>query len=146
MLIITETRSLVYPMLEALIQWIIFSVVIALLPLLFNLLRDIGKGEGINLVRLFSHGELLLVSAAISAGSLGHLFGAENPSSIPKVVSGGSCVVVLMIASFWFADISGAWQSNPTLTLNSKAVCVGSIIIFTCAVFASSSCVLLGKV
>ena len=133
-------------MLVALIQWLIFSVVIALLPLLFNLLRDIVRSHGISLVRLFSHGELLIVSAAISASSLGHLFCATKPSSIPNMVAGGACVVVLLIASFLFADISAAWHSNPAVSLNSKAICIGSIIVFGCAVVASTSCVLMGKV
>ena len=133
-------------MLEAMIEWVMFSVVIALLPLLFNLLRALGKGEGMSLSRLFSHGELLLVSAAISAAGLGHLFDAQSPAIILRVVSGGACVVVLMIASFWFADISGAWDSNPAVRLNLKVICVGSIIIFTCGVIASSCCVLLGEV
>ena len=133
-------------MLQAFIQWLIFSVVIALLPLLCNLLRDIRKGDGIALVRLFSHGELLLVSAAISASSLGHLFGAKNPSNVLlNILAGGAGVGVLMVASFWFADVSAACHSNPTESIDSKAICVGSIIVFVCAVAASSSCVLLGK-
>ena len=117
-------------MLEYLIRWIIFSVVIALLPLLFNLLRNIGRGENIGFVRLFSHGELLLVSAAISAGALGQLFGVGSSLSIIKILAGGSCVTIVMVASFWFADISGAYLSNPPVTLNIKAICIGSIIVF----------------
>lgn len=131
-------------MIESLVRWVIFSVIVALLPLGFNLLRDIGRGRGVSFVRLFSHGELLLVSAAISAGALGQLFGVRESLSIAKVISGGACVVILTLASLWFADISGAGDSKPSL--DTKAICKGSMIIFACTVIASCCCVALGKV
>ena len=82
-------------MIECLIQWMIFSVIIALMPLVFNAIRRTMKGQGIDIFEICSEGELLLISAAIAAASLGELFGAENSHNIAKLISGGSCIIIL---------------------------------------------------
>jgi hypothetical protein len=125
-----------------LIRWIIFSVIITLTPLFYNVLRNIGRGKGVNLVKLVANGELLLVSAAISAGALGHLFGSEGTMGRSEILSGGGCVWVLMIATYWFADVSELRESGGGAE---KAIATGSLIIFIIAVIAGFFCVLLGQ-
>ena len=53
--------------------WFAFSVVLALLPLLVNLLMFHVDGKPIAWFELVSHGELFLVAAALSADGLGRL-------------------------------------------------------------------------
>ncbi len=131
-------------MIECLIRWIIFSVIIALMPLVFNVLRGVIKGQGIDIVQVFSEGELLLVSAAIAAGSLGQLFGGGSSHGVAKLISGGSCTIILMLTSLCFAYISGAKSSSEVL--NMRAISYGSMIMLGFTVSASLCCVYFGNV
>ncbi|NQT02196.1 MAG: hypothetical protein HQ580_09245 [Planctomycetes bacterium] len=93
-------------------------------------------------MKLVSNGELLLISGAISAGALGHLFGSEGTMGLAEILSGGGCVWVLMIATYWFADVSELRKLNEGAE---KTIAVGSLIIFIFAVTTGSFCVLLGQ-
>ena len=95
-------------MTEKLVRWLVFSVAIALLPLAFNGLKVLGRGETLTFVSLCSRGELLLISAAISAAAIGELVGRGGGKAIPKLLAVGSCVIILALASWWFADVSFA--------------------------------------
>jgi len=125
-----------------LIRWVIFSVIITLTPLSYNFLRNLSRGKATSLVKLVSNGELLLISGAISAGALGHLFGSEGTMGLAEILSGGGCVWVLMIATYWFADVSELRKLNEGAE---KTIAVGSLIIFIFAVTTGSFCVLLGQ-
>jgi hypothetical protein len=58
-------------MVNRIVHWLIFSVVMALLPLIFNSLSLATIGNLLNLSLLLSHGGLLIVSATLSASGIG---------------------------------------------------------------------------
>jgi hypothetical protein len=62
-------------MAEKLVRWLIFSVVISLLPLLFRFALEATDGKSPTLSDLLSQGELLLISSAIAAAAVGELIG-----------------------------------------------------------------------
>lgn len=130
-------------MLEKLVRWLIFSVVIALLPLAFNLLNIISQENTISFYLIFSHGELLLVSAAITATAIGELVASGKNKAIAKLISGGCCTVDLIVASYWFSLISTSISMS--IPVNSKMVAQGSIAIFLFSVLASGSCIALSE-
>lgn len=85
-------------MLEAHINWLFFNVVLALLPLLINLLlMFIGKIK-INWIQLFKEGELFFFSSTISASSIGTLL-FEKPSNLALALASAYLLIVILIVS-----------------------------------------------
>src|ERR1700722_8075371 len=100
---------------EKLARWLIFSVVISLLPVLFSLLAQVTmKGNPISLGTLGGHGEFLLISVAILAASLGEGIGRkmDGRSTFPYILAEGVNAIFLILAAFWFAYISGTGQAQ----------------------------------
>ena len=119
------------------VKWIVFSVIISLLPLVFNLLSALNRQKEASLSLLCSHGELLILSAAIAAGSIGELFGGGSERAILKIIAGGGCVAVLFVACLSFADVAQLPQPVPSV------VTVESITIFILTLISSASCIAL---
>jgi hypothetical protein len=131
--------------LEAVIRWLIFGVLISLAPFLAVLLDDIDRGIDPTLVTLFGSGELLIVSAVIAAAGIGELFRSAKAYKrrIARQLVLGSSIVNLLAASLWFADVSSLIVSKqhtqPTV------VAAGSIGLFISTVVASTSALLLSE-
>ena len=130
-------------MIAKLTRWLIFSVVVALLPLVVNLLSLATRGRTPSFSLVSSHGELLLVSAAIAAGGIGELFGSSANYRTRKITAGGGCVIVFFISSFWFADLSSTAAMG--ITINTHVVSSGSLILFLLTVVSTASCVALSE-
>jgi hypothetical protein len=124
-----------------LIHWLIFSVIIAVLPLLFKLLSNLVNQESITIASLCSRGELLLVSVTITARAHGELLAGGTSLRFANLIVGGFCIILLILASFWFADISCRIDQNNSV--DGRIVTVGSIIVFVCAVILGGSCLVL---
>jgi hypothetical protein len=91
--------------------WIAFGVVLALLPLLVNLLMFHVDGKPATWPELGSHGELFLVAAAIAADGLGRLW-------VRGLVGGAGtlcligCIYVLVWSSIEFSLVAAKLQQN----------------------------------
>ncbi len=132
-------------MAEKMVRWVIFSVVIALLPIIFNYLSMLTKGLPTSLEIVISRGELLIVSAAINAAAIGELFGSGTTNKrIPKIIAGGVCVIILLLTSLWFADIVATILLNKPV--ESRIIMLGSVAAFLSTVLASGSSVALSEV
>ncbi len=131
-------------LIERLVRWFIFSVTIALLPLMFNYFRLLGRGENPDMNLVVSRGELLIVSAAIAAGAVGELIASGRALAIPKLISGGGCILILFLASLWFADISVAAISGQVI--DARTVSVYSMYIFAFTVVSSGSSLVLAGI
>ena len=129
---------------EKLVRWLVFSVAISLLPLVFNFLRAYGRGATPSLIDLNAHGELLLISAAIAAAAIGELVASGGRYQIAKIIAGGGCVLVLAVASLWFADISAPTSSGALVDY--VRVSNASTVVFMFTVISSASCVVLSEV
>ena len=93
---------------------------------------------------LIGRGELLLVAAGIASAAVGELFGATPERRILKILAGGAAVIVLSVASYYFADVSAGYGSgDPILPL---VVCHTSLWIFAFALISSSGCVALSQI
>jgi hypothetical protein len=122
-----------------LVRWVIFGVIFALLPVAFKFVSGISrKTEEVTFVWLFEHGELLLISTVIAAGALGRVFGAKTTHPYLELISGAGCLWLLLISSYWFADIS---VSKSGANINTKITSYGSAILFTVNILASGCCV-----
>jgi len=131
-------------MTEKLIRWFLFGVVIALLPIIFNSLRLFTHGGSLTFGQLVGRGELLLVTAGISAKAIGELIGSSTSMKIPKIIAGGVSLVILALASLYFADVAATYANNQTLDLS--VISRMSLILFLTAVVSGGSCVALAEV
>lgn len=58
-------------MINKIIKWFIFSVLVGLLPLFLNTLQTLIRGDRVILETLLVRGDLLLIGNAITAGAIG---------------------------------------------------------------------------
>lgn len=131
-------------MVERLIRWFLFSVVVALLPIGFNLFRIVMRGGQASVEALTGHGELLLVAAAICATALGEIITDTSSRRIPKLVAVGASVIILVFASLSFADIAAGQASGDKI--ESTRVAWSSLTVLFFAVLAGGSCIALTEV
>lgn len=130
-------------MINRMIKWLIFSVLIALLPILFNLLFAMTYGGEIALTRLLGRGELLLIAVGLCATALGDVLFANGSftRSRPRLwralrlVVGGACVLVIAASSFYYALASERYSQG--LQAREEAVLVISSICYATAVICS---------
>lgn len=120
-------------------RWVIFSVMIALLPLLFTYIYFLTINKLITLEALLARGELLLISVALAADAMGGLIASGKERPILKIMSGGGCLVSAFFASLYFAAVS----SNTGV--NASWVFWTSVIIFVLVLIAGASCKLLAE-
>lgn len=121
-------------MAEKLVRWFIFSVLIALLPIVFAYWHIATDGKHPNWASIVAHGELMLVSVALAADAIGELIGRGAAKPLKKILAGGGCTITVISASFYFADVS----SKPPVDL--ELVLRTSLGIFLLTVIASASC------
>ena len=131
-------------MVEKLIRWFIFSVIVALLPLIFNALRLITRGSVFSITALTAHGELLLVACAISAAAVGELVASGSILKIAKIIVGGCSIIILSLASLYFADISAARLSGEIL--QNSVISRVTLILYSIALVSSGCCIALSEV
>lgn len=96
-------------------RWIIFSVLVSLLPVIFSLLQQMTvKHHRISFGTLGAHGEFLLIAVAILAASLGESVGRkmDEKMMLPYIIVEGLNAIFLILAALWFAYIIGTLQSQ----------------------------------
>jgi hypothetical protein len=126
-------------------RWWIFSVLFALMPFLFKILIILSLEEHLSKVNsfinfmmfLFGQGDLLLISTALCAVAIGEVFGVTTDSITKNVASGGS-LILIAVASFYYAIISVMGEK-----LSDNAIILTSIGIFILSVISSSFCILI---
>jgi hypothetical protein len=122
---------------EKLTRWIIFNVMVALVPLFAGYLGlQLGREEP-GLHTLTARGELLLISSAIAAAAVGELIPAGRSKATFKLCAGGTCILLVLVSSLVFAAIQARPDADPQAILStSVGLCVGTLL-------ASFSCVYL---
>ena len=126
-----------------LIRWAIFSALISLLPLWFNYLVMRINGFSPPLKDLISHGELLLITAGLSAAAVGKVIASGRNYANRKFLAAGGCLIVLLTSSFYFAYISSLYKSAEILDINFIAHI--SLVLYFSAIFSSAACVRLSE-
>ena len=125
------------------VRWLIFSVVLSLVPLGVSALIRATRGQAVTLESLLANGELLLIAAALTSAAVGDLLGGTGKRPVRELIAGGSCIVLLAVSALYFADVSAARASQSTIDLG--LVRSISIVLFSCALLSSGSCVLLSE-
>lgn len=122
--------------------WLIFSVLLALTPLIFNGATDFINGNNVNLSHLLGKGELLLVSVAIGADATGKLIGSGKRNRLFQIIAAGACILLIIISSLLFAVISRS-IANP---IDINRVSSSSSLMFLMVIVAGTSCTLLAEI
>jgi len=127
---------------EEITVWLIFSVFIALLPILFNFLAAYYFGKDSMMSGILSRGELLIVAVAIGAEATGKLISSDKPGQkIVRIIAGGGCVILIILSSTLFAITS----NNQESILVVERVTNNSVILFFIMLITSGSCVLISE-
>lgn len=128
---------------EKLVKWLIFGVILALVPLAFVWFCRLIFGQDITLESLLSRGDLLLITAGLCAAGIGEMIGSGGALKGAKIISGGLSVVILLLSALIFAVVSNpALLSSPP---HSDVVMNSSIAIYICAFFSSGACAYLAE-
>ena len=121
-------------------KWLVFSVLLALLPIGYNYLRVLTRGGDPTVENLLGKGELLLVTAGISAAALGNLIGSGKDWLRAKMFAGGGSVIMLILVTLYFTDITSTPAGQ---SLNSSVIASYSKWFFLFSVLAGAGCVAL---
>jgi hypothetical protein len=151
---------------EKLLAWVIFSVIIGLLPMAFDYFQLSGRNlapEGLvpAIRAVTADGELCLVAVGLSAAAIGELLITPIAEPQPfvvrvvKMVAIGGCIIIIYLASSMFADASLVdlveernmqLTNTEALLPDPKKISARSIAFFVYAIVASASCIIIAEV
>jgi len=89
---------------------------------------------------LISHGELLLIAAALVGTALGEVLSSDEQRGILTLCGGGGCVLIVIMASMLFAYVSGATLSKGTVDIS--VIQTISVAVYICALLTSGFCIM----
>jgi hypothetical protein len=122
---------------EKLVRWLLFSVLIALTPLATSYMGMRLDSQAPAAYALTARGELLLISGTIASAAVGELIPAGRAKAAQKLLAGGSCLLLVLFSSLFFAAIQARQHANPVRVFTT------SIWLFSCTLLASFSSVYL---
>jgi hypothetical protein len=126
--------------------WILFNVFVALTPIVFHFISYPIRGLRVNVGELLAKGDLLLVTAALAAGAIGDIMFSGSQKSltpnlkISKTLVCGCCVLLLMLSSLIYAQISTS--GTP---LSHEMIVKFSSTLFGCTFFVGLCCGVLAE-
>jgi hypothetical protein len=143
-----------------LVTWAFFAVVVSVLPIALTMIGTKTHGRPVPLVgpseferaisgatgfeRALARGELLLIAAALAAGGVGEIVARGTHRNMEhRVVAGGTAIAIVMVSTWWFADISSSIARDEVLELD--VVVWGSMALFCGSVLTAGSCIWLAE-
>lgn len=135
-----KTKSIKRQIVKKMLKWLLFSVLIALLPIMFNWIILVSRSSPSSLQDVIKQGELLLVIAALTASGLGEIIASGSYMAIGKIFASGGCVIILIFASLYYSYVS-----TTNYVLDSSIVSLTSLWLYVFAVISSGSCVALAE-
>lgn len=125
-------------------RWLYFSVSVALLPIIFNILGwIITQGFTVDFVKILGDGDLFLISTTLCAVALGELLEvAAIPKTIPAATTralGAAYIIIIAVSSFIYSFVSiGEFFSSGTRIVKHDIVAHISFWVFIVSVITSS--------
>jgi hypothetical protein len=128
-----------------LIRWLLFGVVLSLLPLIAAYLTAAAFAQVQRLSTFLSGGApLLLISATLTGAAVGELFGhsGRRPAAL-EVFVGGLAIFVALLAAISYATFTTASTlgNHP----NEGFVAIYSTVLFSISVASGAGCVALSE-
>lgn len=130
--------------LERVVIWVGFAGVLALLPVVFNVITAASHDQTITFTSTLSRGELFLVSVGVVAGAAGEMFGGGRQGMEAVLAMLVLFVVVLVsIGAYWSGDIAASVRASEAV--NEYRVAVGSAVMFVFSVVTGTCCIVLSE-
>jgi hypothetical protein len=126
-------------------RWIIFGAIVSLLPLVFAwitlvLASQTDPPRDPELKQIVGNGELLVIIWVLSATAIGELFGSGGGLQIPKIITGGFTLIVIILAAGLFVwTVDERALNRP---VNEALLVRYSIYMFISSIVCSIGCLL----
>ena len=130
-----------------LVRWLVFGVLLAIVPLVINVIISGTRGamSSSALQIICSRGELLLVCAGIAGAGIGEIVArGTNAAAVFKIIAVGGCVLMLFIGLAWYTAIVIYVEGNSNIDLH--FVTDGSLVVFACTFLCAGGCVALSEI
>lgn len=124
------------------LRWLIFSVVLAVVPVAGALFMLWIKGKPHDLEFVLADGGAFLIIASICAAAIGEMVGSSPNHRLWKIICSGATMVLLLFSAIIFASIAEAKMSNG---LDNGAIASLSTIVFICGSISAGACVALSE-
>jgi hypothetical protein len=119
-------------------QWLVFSVGLSMVPLLFTYLASLVSGTDLVYSDIVARGELFLILIALCGAGIGDMIVSRNSGGISGIVVGGLTVLILALSALLYAFING---SNSSTRLDREMIAYISTCFFVLGVISSACCV-----
>ncbi len=133
-------------MVTRIVRWLVFTVLVALLPFAFFVARAFSHNEPTGWAEIAGGGDLYLLAGAFTASAVGELVGSGSDRwPVRKLAAAGLAVLLLALSSLLFADAFAARSAGAADNLDRRAVGGMSAVVLVLAVVASGGCVALAE-
>jgi hypothetical protein len=123
-------------------RWLIFGVVVALVPIGYSYLNLILKDKSPTLAGVIGDGGLLLIISAICAGALGEVIGSGADWAFFKIISSGGAIITLLLSSLLFASV---FEGRLVSHFDEESIANASIWVFILGMFPCAACIALSE-
>lgn len=130
-------------MLEKLLKWLLFSVIVSVVPLFSTYIILVIYSSEPSFVSIISRGELQLISVALLANGIGDVVTSESIRKVFQVLLIGLSTVFLLVISIWYGAITSILISG-TSTTTYQSLEYPTLIAFLVSFFISACCVAVG--
>ncbi|MGE4043417.1 MAG: hypothetical protein AB7F35_01095 [Acetobacteraceae bacterium] len=128
---------------EKVLRWIIFGVLVSLVPLAVAYMNLLLKGKNIGLAEVTGKGEVLLICGSLCAGALGELFGSSEKYRKRKIFVGGITLVITLFCTYFFASVEEQLAENGVI--DKAALLFLSWLALGLCIVSSISCLILSE-
>lgn len=125
------------------LRWAIFGVVVSLIPLGYSYTILVIKSQPATWAKILGNGELLIIVWALCAGAIGELFGSGPEYTLPKILSGGFTLIILIFSTLLFASVAEARVSGTTL--DEASLLVTSLVLLASGFVSCAFCMALSE-
>lgn len=123
--------------------WLIFSVIIALMPIIFNVMVvTLVIESNTDIFTILAQGDFLIVSVAIGSEAIGRIVSSGQAHRTSRIIPMGGCFLLVIFSSLLFAYVSRPAEI-PIIIENVSTI---SSVIFLMTMIASGSSVVLAEV
>lgn len=133
---------------ERMVRWVVFSAILALVPLVFSVFRVAARNEQMSLEESVTFvllgGELFLIGAILCGSGLGELVGDRYRFLLPKTLLAGFMLSILLFSAMSFADVTALQFSGEPV--NARFVQRSAWLVYASAVISSTCSVGMSEV
>jgi hypothetical protein len=115
-------------------RWLIFTVVLSLLPLMLDFVLKAADGSSPSINEVISRGELCLVCTALAGVGLGELLGLSDEAALTKIVLGGACFLSAVISIALYIAMKATTGNTGSLYLDNLSWYVFAETVITSTV------------